>query len=307
MLSIGIVGLGNIGSAVSNILTSPNQKLKNEELKVIGAVVQNMNKKRSVNYPIFNNIAEIMHADIIVELTADAKLSSELARQTIAMNKYFVTANKAMLASHLDEFIWHPKLYFEASVGGAVPMISIIRDALCANDILEFKAILNGTCNFILSYMEEGHSFNEALNKAQKLGYAEPDPSFDISGLDSANKLSILASLAFKKSIPPSSIYVKGITNIKEQDFNEARANGATIRLLSSASNIDGKISLSVEPTRIPLSSPLSSIKGADNAIMVNGDKAGELFLRGRGAGAVATASAVIGDVVLIARKIRSI
>jgi homoserine dehydrogenase len=228
----------------------------------------------------------------------------------MAAGKHVVTANKALVATHGPELFDEARrrgvlLGFEAAVAGGVPIIRALRDGLAANRILSIYGIVNGTSNYILTRMtEEGREFRDALGEAQAAGYAEADPTLDIEGIDSAHKLQILASLAFRTAVELKAIHTEGITRISPEEIANARELGYRIKLLAIAKATDGALEARVHPTMIPASSPLSAVSGVFNAIFVSGDAVGDQMFYGRGAGQMPTASAVWSDVIEIARRL---
>jgi homoserine dehydrogenase len=218
-----------------------------------------------------------------------------------------VTANKAMLAVHAPALFElaerkRRRLFFEAAVAGGVPVIQLVTQALAANKITAFAGILNGTCNFILTQMTRGGSYESALKEAQRLGFAEADPTLDVSGRDSVEKLSILASLVFGGSVAPDKILYDGITKITTDDLKSAAAVGATIKLIASARRTEHGIELWNGPTLLPVDSPLGRITGAEMGLLVKADAVSHMFIAGEGAGRFPTASAVVADILDAAR-----
>jgi homoserine dehydrogenase len=230
--------------------------------------------------------------------------------RAIEAGKHVVTANKALLATHGAELFGAARrrgvlLGFEAAVAGGVPIIGALRDGLAANRILSLYGIVNGTSNFILTKMtDEGRDFAEALHEAQAAGYAEADPTLDIEGIDSAHKLQILASLAFRTQVDLKDIHTVGITRLEATEIAYARELGYRVKLLAIAKTTDGALEARVHPTLIPAGSPLAAVSGTFNAIFVTGDAAGDQMFYGRGAGQMPTASAVWSDAIEIARRV---
>jgi len=221
-----------------------------------------------------------------------------------------VTANKEVIAKHGPELLDlanrnDVNLFFEASVGGGIPVISVLRHDLIANEITSLRAIINGTTNFILTAMEQGRSYDEALAEAQRLGYAESDPSNDVRGTDAVYKLAILSTLAFRTNVRPSQIGCVGIDQLRQKDFKHAAGMGYVIKLLASADVGAKGIVASVRPTLIPTSHHLASVKGVFNAVLLDGDQIDKFMLYGQGAGARPTASAVVADLCAIAHNLQ--
>ncbi len=247
--------------------------------------------------------------DVVVELIGGAEgIARTLVEAALAAGKPVVSANKALLAVHGGELATLAErsgapLGFEAAVAGGLPVIKTLREGLAANRIARVTGILNGTCNYILSVMrEEGREFAEVLAEAQRLGYAEADPSFDIDGIDAAHKLAILAALAFGRPVAFADVYVEGIRRISALDIAFAGELGYRIKLLGIARQSDGGISARVHPCMVPASAPLARVDGVTNAIVAEGDFVGRVVLEGPGAGAGPTASAVVADLIDLAR-----
>ncbi|MEO0496590.1 MAG: homoserine dehydrogenase [Pseudomonadota bacterium] len=317
-LRLGIAGLGTVGAELVGMLQSKADFLAQRTGRSIeiGAVcARDRNKDRGVDLSgvqWFSNPTEMAQsADIhvFVELIGgadgDAKASVEAA---LARGLNVITANKALLADHglalarlADEH--GTTILFEAAVAGGIPIIKALREQLAANDVTRVYGILNGTCNYILTRMEkEGISFDDCLADAQALGYAEADPTFDIEGYDAAHKLALLTSIAFGTEPASSDIEIDGITRVTTVDMNAAAELGYRIRLLGFAMRSEGGVIQRVHPTMVPVSSAIASIDGVTNAVAVEGDYVGATVLQGPGAGGKATASAVAGDIVDLAR-----
>lgn len=312
VIKIGLIGLGTVGGSVAKILENHRERLKQRagvELCIKRAVVRNANKYTQSSFPISERLEDILEdeeIDIVVELIGGIEYPFEIAKKVFAHNKAFVTANKAMLAYYAQELLQESKglpIGFEASVCGGIPIIEILRDSLVANDFCGFEGIFNGTSNFILSKMfQEKYEFFQALQKAQELGYAESDPSLDINGGDAGHKLLILAKLAYGIEIKPEEILIEGIEHISLEDMCFADELGYTIKLVGIAQKKEKELDLRVHPTLLHKDSDLAQVHGIRNAINLHGDYVGELFVSGFGAGGDATASAVIADLVHIAR-----
>jgi homoserine dehydrogenase len=250
--------------------------------------------------------------DIVVELIGGCDAAKRVILNALARGKPVVTANKALLAVHGEEIFeaaarQKVDLGFEASVGGGIPVIRALTEGLSANTILSLYGIINGTSNYILSRMTcEGQSFEEGLAEAQRAGYAEADPTIDVSGLDSAHKLAILVSLAYGTPVNVKDIYTEGITRLTPVDITYAEEFGYTIKLLGIAKCLDGELEVRVHPTMVPASSPIAQVEGVYNAIQLVGDAVGDIVLYGQGAGSMPTGSAVVSDVIAIARNLVS-
>jgi homoserine dehydrogenase len=270
--------------------------------------VKNINKKRSIKKILLTKrFDEILHDPeifIVVEVIGGVQPAKKYITDAIKMGKHVVTANKELIAKHGPELFalaknHHVNLFFEASVAGGIPIIRNIEKSLAANRIYEIFGIINGTTNYILSKMEqEGWSFEDALKKAQALGYAEADPTADVEGHDAAYKLAILAMLAFNAPIDLKQIKLQGITQITKSDFDFAKEFGFTIKLFGVAKEHAEGIELGVYPCLVPLRHPLANVSGANNAVYVKGDAVGETMFYGPGAGALPTGSSIVGDIL---------
>jgi homoserine dehydrogenase len=248
--------------------------------------------------------------DIVVELIGGLEPARGFILRALANGKHVVTANKALLATHGEELYSEARqrgrmLAFEAAVAGGIPLIRSVKEGLVANKILSLRGIVNGTANYILSKMtDEGQEFGRVLAEAQAQGYAEADPTYDVEGIDSAHKLQILATLAFRTPVKLKDIYVEGISKIAPQDIALAREMSFRIKLLAIAKASNGSLELRVHPTMIPEDSPMAAVSGVFNAIFLSGDVVNDLMFYGRGAGQMPTASSVWADIVEIARRL---
>lgn len=312
-LTLGIIGLGTVGSSVARILNE-NQALiaarSGYAIVIKQGVVKDLSKSRQIfDFPITNDVDSVLDdpkIDIVVELTGGVDTPFEIAKKALRNSKAFVTANKAMLAYHryeLQKIAGDLPIGFEASVAGGIPIIKALRDGLGANHILNIRGIINGTCNFILTKMkEQGVEYKEVLQEAQDLGYAEADPAFDVGGFDAAHKLLILASIAYGIDAKPEDVLIEGITQITQEDIAFAKEFGYHLKLLGIAKKDGDEIELRVHPTLLPKEAMIGKVDGVMNAISVVGDCVGETLYYGAGAGGNATASAVISDIIEIAR-----
>ena len=316
-LKIGLLGLGQVGGGVYSILKSKGPALARKNgvhLQIEKVAVKHSAKKRAVRAnraQLTTNARKIVsdpNLDVIVELIGGIHPAKELILSALRSGKDVVTANKALLAEHGREIFGEAErlgrhLFFEASVGGGIPVIKVLREGLIANRIRSVYSIINGTSNYILTKMSEDHlDFKEALKLAQKKGYAEADPRLDIEGIDAAHKLTILASLVFGGWVSFKDIYVRGISSIRSEDISFAEEFGYTIKLLAIAKKTSDGIEAHVQPTLLPKSHVLSNVRGSYNAVLMEGDEVGNVLLYGRGAGSRPTGSAVISDLVDIAR-----
>lgn len=322
-MKIAILGLGTVGKGVLDVLVN-NQKIitarAGEQIIPVAALVRDLAKAKEAikaydlaNFKLSTNSDEILmrdDIDVFVELIGGVDLPRELISTLLKRKKPVVTANKALLAYHRSELEMLAKdtpFGFEASVAGGIPIIKALREGLSANHIEQITGILNGTSNYILTnMMKDGLAFKDALLSAQKLGYAEADPSFDIGGFDAAHKLLILASIAYKLNAKPDDILIEGIENISSDDIYFAQEFGYAIKLLAIAKKSAQSLELRVHPALLEHSKMIAKVDGVMNAVSVWGDCVGESMYYGAGAGAKPTASAVISDLIDIARKIKS-
>ena len=318
-IKIGLLGFGTIGTGVVKLVTN-NAKLLEDKLgaRVVLKRIADLDTTtdRGVALPagvLTGNAADVLddpEIEVVIELIGGYQPAKKFVLQAIENGKHVVTANKALLAVHGSEIYAAAarkkvEVLYEAAVGGGIPILSAIKGNMAANNFATVLGILNGTCNYILTKMtQEGADFAQVLKKAQELGYAEADPTFDIEGIDTAHKLCILVSLCFGTEVDCSDIYTEGISSISAIDINFAREFGYKIKLLAIGKRDGERIEMRVHPTMIPLHYPLADVDGAFNAIRLAGDFVGPVMLYGRGAGMEPTASAVVGDVLEICRNI---
>ena len=315
---MGVLGLGTVGTGVVRILDRNADLIERRagvRLEVVRVAVRDASKPRKVSLPagvLTTDPFEVVRdpeIDIVVELIGGCEPAKDLVLEAIAGKKHVVTANKALLAEHGAEIRKAAResgvhLGFEASVAGGIPIIKTIREALAANRILSIYGIINGTSNYILTKMrEEDRSFEDVLAEAQRAGYAETDPTFDVGGIDSAHKLAILVNLAFGLPVALGDIYTEGITEISPVDIEFGREFGYTLKLLAIAKSGDGEVEARVHPTMVPDKDPIAQVGGVYNAVEIVGDAVEDLMLYGKGAGEMPTASAVVGDIIDIARE----
>ena len=308
-LKIGICGWGNVATGLFTSLNENAQIIKansgtNISVEVIGARRDNP-KCDSGTTNIVRDIFEVSKYDIdvVVELIGGVDTARELILEAIKNKKHVVTANKAVIYHHGDEIFSAArkngvKVLYEAAVCAGTPIVKLLKEELAANNISKISGMLNGTSNFILSNMEEGGEFKSTLELAQKEGYAEPDPTFDIEGMDAAHKIGILSSIAYGTSLPPEEFHVEGITKIEKSDFNHAKDMGYTIKHLAVARINEENIELRAHPALIDLNSHLANLKGVRNGIEINTDLVGKIHIAGSGAGQESTASGLISDLV---------
>ncbi len=318
-LRLGIAGLGTVGTGVLDILKAhgPLIAMRGGTPVLVTAVsARTKGKDRGHDLGQFEwfddpvALARSMNIDVLIELIGgDSGPAKEAVEAAIASGKHVVTANKALLAHHGVGLAKAAEargvaLNFEAAVAGGIPVIKTLREGLAGNSVRKVFGILNGTCNYILTKMgNEGRGFSEVLKEAQQLGYAEADPTFDVGGFDTAHKLSILTALAFGTEVNISGITIEGIESITLEDIRNASDMGYKIKLLGVAVAHEGGVEQRVHPTLVPKGSPVSDTDGVFNAVVVKGDFVGDLMLEGRGAGSHPTASAVVADIVDIARS----
>jgi homoserine dehydrogenase len=318
-LRVGIAGLGTVGASVVRVMSGKAAELTRQcgrDLVVAGVSARDRSRDRGIDLGAakwFDNPVELAGAaeiDVFVELIGgDEGPALACVKAALEAGRHVVTANKALLARHgvaLAEVAEKKGvlLNYEAAVAGGIPVIKTMREAMAGNSVSRVFGILNGTCNYILTRMEaEGLSFDACLKDAQRLGYAEADPTFDIEGHDTAHKLSILTSLAFGTQIAADDIYMEGISNISQADIRAASELGYRIKLLGVAQKTDSGIEQRVHPTMVPTASVIAQVHGVTNAVAIETDILGELLLSGPGAGGAATASAVVGDIADIAKS----
>jgi len=316
-LNVGLVGFGNIGVGVVRALAA-NRDLINgripHPIRVLRITDVDTTTRRDAPYDraILSNDTDALLADpqihVVLELTGTIDFARSLIERALKAGKHVVTANKALMAVHGTELIrtaveHHVCLLFEAAVGGGIPLIRTLHQGMAANDITAVRGIINGTANYILTSMsQDGTDFQTAMQQAQKLGYAEPDPTYDIEGIDTAHKLAILATLCFGQDIRFADIWVDGITRVHPVDIAYARQEGYAIKLLGIAKRLpDGSVEARVHPTLLSGRLPLASVGGVLNAVRVDGNLTGSVILSGRGAGPEPTASAVLSDLMALA------
>ena len=312
-IRIGIIGFGTVGAGVVECVQKNHELIgRRTGLRPVVTRIADLDitTDRGVEVPagvLTTDAAELLHdpdVDVVVELVGGTGVARTFVLEALAAGKPVVTANKALLATcGLEIFATAEEhgadVYYEASVGGGIPCIKAMREGLAGNRIEEILGILNGTCNYILTRMEnEQADFDRILREAQEAGYAEADPSFDVDGIDTAHKTTILASLAYGSWFGMGPVHVEGIRGVTLQDIEYADEFGYRIKLLAVIKQIEGKVQMRVHPTLIPKSSLLGNVSGVFNAVWVRGDTVGPTLYYGRGAGREATASAVVADIV---------
>jgi homoserine dehydrogenase len=321
-LKVGLAGLGTVGAAVVGLLAEQRETLAargGRPIEIVAVSARSRSKDRGIDLKKMRWVADPVRLagdpeiDAFVELMGGAGDPARAAvTAALKAGKSVVTANKALLARHGVELAALAEkrgaaLNFEAAVASAIPVIKTLREGFAGNTVARVYGILNGTCNYILTRMErEKLSFEQCLKEAQRLGYAEADPSFDIEGHDTAQKLSILASLAFGTRIDPQAIHVEGITSITTADLEAADELGYRVKLLGVAVKTEQGIEQRVHPTMVPKDSDIAQVMGVTNAVSVDADGIAPITLVGPGAGGLATASAVVSDIADIARGVRT-
>lgn len=317
-LRIGVAGLGTVGAGVLRLLAAHGELIAERagrSIRLAAVSARDRSKDRGVDLSgarwvdDATQLADARDVDLVVELIGGSEgVAKDLVERALAAGKPVITANKALMAHHGSELARRAEaagvaLAYEAAVAGGVPIIKALREGLAANRIARVYGILNGTSNYILSTMREtGREFSEVLGEAQALGYAEADPSFDVDGIDTAHKLAILTGLAFGCEIDFAGVYVEGIREISAIDIAFAEELGYRIKLLGISRATDGGIEQRVHPCMVDSDAPIASIEGVFNAIVADGDFVGSIMTEGQGAGAGPTASAVVADLIDIAR-----
>ncbi|MEO9599678.1 homoserine dehydrogenase [Parasphingorhabdus sp.] len=317
-LRIALAGLGTVGTGVIRLIEENGAMIAQRAgrpIVVTAVSARDRSRDRGIDLAAYSwcdqpeELATHDDIDCVVEMIGGSEGTAlDLARKSLSAGKSFVTANKAMIAHHGMELAQAAEagnlaLKYEAAVAGGIPVIKGLRDGASANRIERVYGILNGTCNYILTEMEKyGHAFDDVLKDAQEIGYAEADPSFDIDGVDAAHKLAILAALSFGKALDFEGVEVDGIRNIMAADIGQAKALGYRIRLLGMARIDNGKLFQRVNPYLVPEAHPLAHIEGSTNAVVAEGNFSGRLMFQGAGAGEGPTASAVVADLIDIAR-----
>ena len=316
MVKVGIIGVGTVGASVAKILQENADVISaraGKAIEVKKGIVKNLSKDRGVDIPLSDNVNDVLEdeeIDIVVELMGGVEEAYDVVTKALRNGKAVVTANKALLAYHRYELAEMAKdiaFEYEASVAGGIPIINALRDGLSANHIESIMGIMNGTCNYMLTKMrDEGVAYDAILKEAQQLGYAEADPTFDVGGYDAGHKLLILASIAYGIDAKPEDIMIEGIEEITQEDIAFAKEFGYEIKLLGIAKKDGSEVELRVHAALIDKDAMIAKIDGVMNGISVVGDKVGETLYYGPGAGGDATASAVVANIIDIARSGKS-
>ncbi|HYO52239.1 homoserine dehydrogenase [Archangium sp.] len=318
-IGIALLGLGNVGLGTYRILTDHAKDIERRlgaRVRVRHVLVRNAGKPRPEDVPAslithdMKAILEDKEVAVVVELMGGLSPSREYLEHAIASGRHVVTANKALLSAHGEALYSHAlgrgvDVHFEGAVCGGIPIIRTLREALASDRVESLTGIVNGTTNFILSAMaDEGATYADALRRAQELGYAEADPTLDVSGMDAAQKLCLLASLAFSARVSPESILVEGITSLTPADITHGREAGYALKLLARARRVPEGLDVRVHPAFIPAASPLADVRGAFNAVLLQSVALGASLYSGRGAGALPTGSAVVSDIIDTCRNL---
>jgi len=318
-IGVGLIGFGTVGTGVARVLIENAELIRRRvgvPIKLVRIADLDITRDRGLAIPpgvLTTDIQQVLadpRVDIVIELMGGYDLAKRVILDAVQRGKHVVTANKALLAVHGEEIFAAASrqgvdLGFEASVGGGIPVIRALTEGLAANNIQSIYGIINGTSNYILSRMtSEGQRFDVVLEEAKQAGYAEADPTFDVAGIDSAHKLTIMVSLAYGTPVNFKEIYTEGITGLTPLDIAYAKEFGFTIKLLAIAKYSDGEIEARVHPTMVPSASQIAKVDGVYNAIQLVGDAVEDVVLYGRGAGSMPTGSAVASDVISIARDL---
>lgn len=319
-IQVGMLGFGTVGSGVIRILKDHNAKIRQvtgEEISVKKVLVRDIEKNRgkiSEGIQLTTNEDEVLadpEIDVILEVMGSIDSAKMYITKALKAGKHVVTANKDLIALHGNELVALAKenqcdLYYEASVAGGIPILRTIVDSLASDNIQQVMGIVNGTTNFMLTKMTNEHqSYEEALKEAQELGFAESDPTNDVDGIDAARKMVILTRLAFGMNVELDQIETKGIRNLKSIDIETAKKLGYRIKLIGTAEENNGGVSVSVGPILVPEAHPLASVQNENNAVFVVGAAVGETMFYGPGAGELPTATSVVSDLITVAKNIR--
>lgn len=318
-IKAALLGAGTVGGGVYKLVERRAAEMPDKvgaELKITKVLVKNLQKKREgipseVLTDDWEGIIHDPEISIVIELMGGVEPARTYILQALEAGKNVVTANKDLLAEHGQELMEaaernHCDLCFEAAVGGGIPIIRPLKECLAGNEITEVMGIVNGTTNYILTKMtQEGWDFDDALKEAQRLGFAEADPTADVEGLDAGRKMAILASIAFHSRVTFKDVDVKGITKITAKDIQYAKEFGYTLKLLGVARNEEGKMEVGVSPMMISSTHPLANVNDSFNAVFVHGDAVDDAMFQGKGAGEFPTASAVVGDLISVARDMQ--
>ncbi|MBY7664196.1 MULTISPECIES: homoserine dehydrogenase [Staphylococcus] len=320
-LNVALLGLGTVGSGVVKIIEENHQQIKDtiqKDIQIKHILVRDKSKNRPINiqqYHLTENVDDILNdedVDIVIEVMGGIEPTVDWLKAALTQKKHVITANKDLLAVHLRDLEDLAQanavaLKYEASVAGGIPIVNAINNGLNANNISEFMGIFNGTSNFILTKMsQEGTSYEDALKEAQDLGFAEADPTDDVEGIDAARKVVITSYLSFNQVIRLKDVETEGISQVTPADIQAAQALGYKIKLIGKGSYAQGNVTASVKPTLLPETHQLASVENEYNAIYVVGDAVGETMFYGKGAGSLATGSAVVSDLLNVSLQFES-
>jgi homoserine dehydrogenase len=319
-IKVGLLGLGTVGTGVVRIIEGHQEDLQRQTgspIEVVKILVQNMSKLRNIAVDpakLTEDAWEIIgnpEIDVIIEVMGGVTVTKEYLLTALDKGKHIVTANKDLMALHGPEILAKAAekdcdVFYEASVAGGIPIIRTLVEGFTSDRITKIMGIVNGTTNYILTKMsQEGAAYLDVLKEAQDLGYAEADPTSDVEGLDAARKMTILATLGFHANVSLSDVNVRGISKISKEDILYGKKLGYEVKLLGIAENHNGHISVSVEPTMVKSSHPLSSVNGVFNAIYIHGEAVGETMFYGPGAGELPTATSIVADLVAVVRNLK--
>ncbi|WP_409253085.1 homoserine dehydrogenase [Bacillus sp. SCS-153A] len=319
-ISIGLLGLGTVGSGVVKVIHNHQDKLVHGvgcAVKIKKILVQDLEKERGVEVEQVllttdpGEIIEDREIDVLVEVMGGIEETRKLLLKALENKKHVVTANKDLMAMHGPELLEAASrngcdLFYEASVAGGIPILRSVADGFASDRIQKIIGIVNGTTNYILTKMsDEGKSYEEALKEAQELGYAEADPAADVEGTDAARKMAILSTLGFSMNVGLGDVGFKGISNVTQEDIEYGKQLGYTMKLIGVAERDDDKIDVTVQPALVAASHPLAAVKNENNAVYVYGEAVGETMFYGPGAGSLPTATAVVSDLVGVMRNMR--
>jgi homoserine dehydrogenase len=319
-IKVGLLGLGTVGTGVVRIIEGHQEDLQRQTgspIEVVQILVQNKSKLRNIAVDTSKltenawDVIENPEIDVIIEVMGGVNETKEYLLAALNKGKHIVTANKDLMAIHGPEILEKAAengcdVFYEASVAGGIPIIRTLVEGFSSDRITKIMGIVNGTTNYILTKMsQEGAAYLDVLKEAQELGYAEADPTSDVEGLDAARKMTILATLGFHANVSLSDVNAKGISQISKEDIQYGKKLGYEVKLLGIAENHDGHISVSVEPTMVKSSHPLSSVNGVFNAVYIYGEAVGETMFYGPGAGELPTATSIVADLVAVVRNLK--
>jgi homoserine dehydrogenase len=317
VVKVGLLGLGTVGSGVVKMLRHNQEELGQKsgyDVEIQRILVRDLNKTRAVDVDrnlLTRDVRDILEdpeVRIVIEVMGGEEQTKDIVLAALRAGKHVITANKDLVALHGAELhsaadANNVELLYEAAVAGAIPIVRVLKHSFAGDNVREVMGIVNGTTNYILTKMTaEGAAYEDALAEAQALGYAEADPHADVSGLDAARKMAILASISFRQAVPLANVDLTGIEQVTKQDVEDAKASGEVIKLIGRARREGDSIAVSVSPMRLPEEHPLAKVGDCFNAVYVYADALGEAMLYGRGAGEMPTASAVVGDLLAVLR-----